>query len=53
MTDNTHRSTHFSNKPICCDMPGCTNLGTEMFDEEADYLSTFPVCICRKCKEEW
>jgi hypothetical protein len=42
-----------SNKSIYCDIPGCVNPATEMFDEEIDELYVFPVCLCKKCKEEW
>ena len=53
MNEDIYSSTQFSDKPIRCDIPGCNNLGTEMFDEEVDDLSTFSVYLCGKCKEEW
>jgi hypothetical protein len=46
-------STYFSYNQICCDIPGCDNLATEMFEENVDESYTFPVCLCKECKEKW
>lgn len=45
--------THSSNEPIYCDILGCINPATELFDEDVDEFDSFPMCLCKKCKEEW
>ena len=53
MTKDSYGSTRFSDRLIYCDIPGCVNHATEMFDEDIDEFYVFPMCLCKKCKEKW
>jgi hypothetical protein len=53
MTGDRYGSTRFSDKLIYCDIPSCVNRASEMFDEDVDEFYVYPVCLCKKCKEEW
>lgn len=54
MTEDSYGSTLFSDRLIYCDIPGCVNRATEMFDEDiVDYDYVFPIYLCKKCKGKW